>query len=60
LTKPKPIETKKTIDIKKIKVTMADGKDTKKNKDDDMKELKNLLKKEIVEAVAKKKTSGSS
>lgn len=39
---------------------MADGKDTKKNKDDDMKELKNLLKKEIVEAVAKKKTSGSS
>jgi hypothetical protein len=54
LTLPKPIEAKK------LKLKGTDGKDSKKNKDDNINELKNLLKKEIVEAVEKKKTSGSS
>jgi hypothetical protein len=38
LTLPKPIEAKK------LKLKGTDGKDSKKNKDDNINELKNLLK----------------
>ena len=64
---PKKAESEKKKDVKpKINTMRAEAKqpikmaDNSAKNNDSMKELKNLLKKEIVAAVEKKKTSGSS